>query len=453
MRASVYLCTLAFAVVDASAATAHSQGPNGHGMVVNDPSIGTVPWDIGYCPIWTPCVATVGFPPMFGGVSQYLKATGFGFTVPNNAVIEGIQVDLDRAGISTWDHAARIVKAGSVGLTDRSYLGGYPDGPWPVSTAVAQYGGPNDLWGEAWTAAAINDPNFGFALSVFLVPPPDYGVASVNSISITVFYSLCGDGEIGASEQCDDGNTINGDCCSATCQNETSCDDGIFCNGTDTCIEGACTHSGDPCLSGPFCAASCNEIADTCFLPTDTPCPDDGDPCTIDTCDGAGECGQLPTGCKVAGRSLLVLKNNDTDDTRDRLIWQWLKGPTTTLGELGSPASTTNYTLCLYAGTSAAFVALPAGSGWQAVGTKGFKFKDPSGTPDGAQKAVLRSGEAGRAKALLKGKGTNLPDTLAPPLPLPVRAQLVNDTNDTCFEAVYTAATRNDSERFKAKTP
>jgi hypothetical protein len=38
-------------------------------------------------------------------------------------------------------------------------------------------------------------------------------------------------------------------------------------------------------------------------------------------------------------------------------------------------------------------------------------------------------------------------------LPLPVTAQLVNDTSSTCFEAMYNTAIQNDAKQFKAKTP
>ena len=100
-----------------------------------------------------------------------------------------------------------------------------------------------------------------------------------------------------------------------------------------------------------------------------------------------------------------------------------------------------------------ASIAIPPGSSWQTLGTKGFTFKDPSGTPNGAQKVVLKSGAAGKSKVLVKGKGTNLPDTLVPMLTLPVTTQLVNDANGTCFTAVYNTATTNSSTQFKAKTP
>ncbi|MGH3641855.1 MAG: hypothetical protein ACRDUX_22825 [Mycobacterium sp.] len=149
-----------------------------------------------------------------------------------------------------------------------------------------------------------------------------------------------------------------------------------------------------------------------------------------------------------------MLKNNTSDDSKDKLIWKWLKGAGTTLGELGTPNALTEYTLCLYAGTSSAALTIPAGApSWQTLGSTGFKFKSANGLPDGAQKVILKSGAAGKAKALVKGKGTYLPDTLAPALTLPVTVQLVNDSNSTCFEAVYNsgAVIKNTATQFKAK--
>lgn len=158
------------------------------------------------------------------------------------------------------------------------------------------------------------------------------------------------------------------------------------------------------------------------------------------------------TECRAAGASRLLLSSSP-DERRNKLVWKWLRGAETTLDELGVPTGTTNYTLCVYAGTSAASIALPGGSSWAPIGTKGFKFKDAAGSPDGAVKALLKSGANGRAKVLVKAKGSNLPDTLAPMLTMPVIVQLANDSNEICFEATYTTATRNDSTRFKAKTP
>jgi len=57
---------------------------------------------------------------------------------------------------------------------------------------------------------------------------------------------------------------------------------------------------------------------------------------------------------------------------------------------------------------------------------------------------------AGKGKIKVKGKGDNLS---LPTLPLatPVRVQLVH-TTPNCWEATFSASTRNDGEIFKASS-
>jgi len=74
----------------------------------------------------------------------------------------------------------------------------------------------------------------------------------------------------------------------------TMCDDGLFCTDTDICVLGKCTPIGNPCETGPECANTCNEDADDCFTPQETPCTDDGNVCTDDECDGSGDCSHTP---------------------------------------------------------------------------------------------------------------------------------------------------------------
>ncbi len=71
----------------------------------------------------------------------------------------------------------------------------------------------------------------------------------------------------------------------------TDCDDGVFCNGADSCDgHGNCGHSGDPCSGGPECANTCDEEAGNCYAAARTACTPDSNPCTDDVCDGAGTC-------------------------------------------------------------------------------------------------------------------------------------------------------------------
>ncbi len=60
-----------------------------------------------------------------------------------------------------------------------------------------------------------------------------------------------------------------------------SCDDGLYCNGQETCVSGACEPGEGPCSDGNDCTAdSCNEEDDSCeYVCTAT---DYEDPCCAD---------------------------------------------------------------------------------------------------------------------------------------------------------------------------
>jgi cysteine-rich repeat protein len=90
----------------------------------------------------------------------------------------------------------------------------------------------------------------------------------------------CGDGLLDPGEQCDDGNTTNGDGCGATCALE-SCGDGVVDAGED-CDHGA-SNGADDC-----CSTSCQVVdADGDGLCNhDDTCPADGD----NDSDGDGFC-------------------------------------------------------------------------------------------------------------------------------------------------------------------
>jgi hypothetical protein len=67
-------------------------------------------------------------------------------------------------------------------------------------------------------------------------------------------------------------------------RSETSCDDGVYCNGADTCEAGECTvHEGNPC------SGTCNEAGEYCECATKEDCPADM-PGEWSTCAYASEC-------------------------------------------------------------------------------------------------------------------------------------------------------------------
>ncbi len=67
------------------------------------------------------------------------------------------------------------------------------------------------------------------------------------------------------------------------CASDADCDDALFCNGVESCDDGACVSSGDPCSP----AETCDEQSDAC---TTAPCDTDAD-CDDDLfCNGAELC-------------------------------------------------------------------------------------------------------------------------------------------------------------------
>jgi hypothetical protein len=97
-----------------------------------------------------------------------------------------------------------------------------------------------------------------------------------------------GDADADCSESCDEAT----DACTAADPNGSSCTDGAYCNGSDTCSAGSCSaHSGDPCAANVGdadgdCSESCDEAADAC-----TAQDPDGSACSDDVfCNGADSC-------------------------------------------------------------------------------------------------------------------------------------------------------------------
>jgi len=169
------------------------------------------------------------------------------------------------------------------------------------------------------SVSAIGDVD-GDGVSEIAVGAPrdDDGGGDRGAIWI-LFPEICGNGIVSSDEQCDDGNREDGDCCSADCQiepagsacsdgnvctndecdgaglcvsvtNDDPCDDGVFCNGADTCSAGTCAiHAGDPC-NGPDgdedCSESCDEALDACSA-----ADPDGAACSDGTfCNGSDQC-------------------------------------------------------------------------------------------------------------------------------------------------------------------
>jgi cysteine-rich repeat protein len=89
----------------------------------------------------------------------------------------------------------------------------------------------------------------------------------------SVALAHCGNGALDPGEGCDDGNTSDGDCCSAGCTLDapgSSCEDGVACTAGDACDgAGACVPG--TCQIGAACGLVCG-VGLTCKEPTPGTC-------------------------------------------------------------------------------------------------------------------------------------------------------------------------------------
>ncbi len=101
--------------------------------------------------------------------------------------------------------------------------------------------------------------------------------------------ALCADTDPCTDDRCE------GALCMHTPLSGVGCDDGLFCNGMDTCADGACTvHAGDPCALG------CSEADDRCFA-----CANDAD-CGSPTRDAWSACSYASRCAESGTRSRIV---------------------------------------------------------------------------------------------------------------------------------------------------
>jgi large repetitive protein len=137
-------------------------------------------------------LATSALDPTNGsGISGILTLTGFGFTIPTGATINGIFViPSQKCSINTpitgaVDLTIRLVKAGVAGGTQKADTVNH----YPTTLTERPQGGATDLWGTTWSPAEINAADFGceFAAQSVLF---FNSTVSVNYILLIVFYTV-----------------------------------------------------------------------------------------------------------------------------------------------------------------------------------------------------------------------------------------------------------------------
>ena len=272
-----------------------------------------------------------------------------------------------------------------------------------------------------------------------------------------------------------------------------SCDPDEFC----TAIPGQACPANVVQPAGTVCRAATGDcdLAEVCsgtalqpcpanaFAPASSPCNDDNDLCTVDTCDGGGNCnyaqdldcddgtqctqdhcnaltgcfytGAPSNSCVTAVKATFKYKDHD-NDIRDKVNFIWKGGPAV-IADIGDPTQTTDYELCVYDNSGFQMaMTVPAGAGWSSISRpsdpKGYKFKDKNLTNDGIRLIRVKASNLDKAQAKVVGGKDNLPDTATLPFQYPVTTQLYAE-GGMCWEAEFDANTtrKNVGDQFIGK--
>lgn len=225
----------------------------------------------------------------------------------------------------------------------------------------------------------------------------------------TTAAAQCGNGTVDPGEQCDTGNVFGADCCSALCE----------------------------------------------YDPPGTACANEGNPCTVDTCDGAGTCEhelRSPGECSPAasGKSTFTVRTSSDSPFEGILVWKWTGSEAVAKEDFGTPGGGTALGLCIHDPiTTERFSTNFSGScGYKPcykLTKTGYTYKNREDSLFRNSKISVKGGAAGKAKILIKGKGMHLGDLAGATLDAPLHVYMVRTDSTDCWEAVYSTIRNNDN--------
>jgi hypothetical protein len=121
------------------------------------------------------------------GVSHRLLFTNYGFTIPSNATVTGVEVNFTY----TSNAAPGTLRDSVVQLLVGGYLTGYTQAantPGYTGASVVQIGSSTDTWGAYLDASFVNDPGFGFNFKLVSTVGGNK-MGFLNGAQLTVYYN------------------------------------------------------------------------------------------------------------------------------------------------------------------------------------------------------------------------------------------------------------------------
>lgn len=130
-------------------------------------------------------VFSVATAPRDDVICNALDITGFGFSIPEGSVINGITVRIQKAGSSldTTDWVIKLLDNNSEVGDNKMDFGN----AWPTTEAYHTYGSDSDDWGYSWTAAKINGTGFGVRIEAHVAIEAES--AKIDYADIAVSYT------------------------------------------------------------------------------------------------------------------------------------------------------------------------------------------------------------------------------------------------------------------------
>jgi hypothetical protein len=142
-----------------------------------------------------PATNAISSPLKWQWTSTPLILSGYGFNIPNNSEIVGIEVSVWKRQVEITAPGAvrdRFVKLTLTGPTGSAVAIGEnraESAEWPISQTETVYGGANDTWGLTLTGADINNPGFGVYFQARHTNIGEHE-ARVGKVTVQVYYRV-----------------------------------------------------------------------------------------------------------------------------------------------------------------------------------------------------------------------------------------------------------------------
>lgn len=121
--------------------------------------------------------------------TYYLTVTNFNFSIPSNATVAGIEVNVEGKKSLAQDTGrfsnVKLILSGSISGTSQS-----SSQELATSDSITTFGSSSNLWGNTLTPAVVNASNFGVGVSMFISPSDVNTTVSLDHITMKVYYAV-----------------------------------------------------------------------------------------------------------------------------------------------------------------------------------------------------------------------------------------------------------------------